>query len=140
MASSGTIYTNYYDSGDNDLGCYRLDWYVSKTSGLVSTVSYNIYIELTGARLRPYSCFIKLDNYNGGTVSTNSITVLPSGSYPGGWEGYPTSGDLIGSGSFTVEHNEYAQGGFSLRLHGGIWANTDYAVDSGYTSYALPDL
>lgn len=140
MASSGTIYTNYYDSGDNDLGRYRLDWYVSKTSGLVSTVSYNIYIELTGARLRPYSCFIKLDNYNGGTVSTNSITVLPSGSYPGGWEGYPTSGDLIGSGSFTVEHNEYAQGGFSLRLHGGIWANTDYAVDSGYSSFSLPDL
>lgn len=140
MASSGTIYTNYYDSGDNDLGRYRLDWYVSKTSGLVSTVSYNIYIELTGARLRPYSCFIKLDNYNGGTVSTNSITVLPSGSYPGGWEGYPTSGDLIGSGSFTVEHNQYAQGGFSLRLHGGIWANTDYAVDSGYSSFSLPDL
>ena len=140
MASSGTIYTNYYDSGDNDLGRYRLDWYVSKTSGLVSTVSYNIYIELTGARLRPYSCFIKLDNYNGGIVSTNSITVLPSGSYPGGWEGYPTSGDLIGSGSFTVEHNEYAQGGFSLRLHGGIWANTDYAVDSGYSSFSLPDL
>ena len=140
MASSGTIYTNYYDSGDNDLGRYRLDWYVSKTSGLVSTVSYNIYIELTGARLRPYSCFIKLDNYNGGTVSTNSITVLPSGSYPGGWEGYPTSGDLIGSGSFTVEHNEYAKGGFSLRLHGGIWANTDYAVDSGYSSSSLPDL
>ena len=140
MASSGTIYTNYYDSGDNDLGRYRLDWYVSKTSGLVSTVSYNIYIELTGARLRPYSCFIKLDNYNGGTVSTNSITVLPSGSYTGGWEGYPTSGDLIGSGSFTVEHNKYAQGGFSLRLHGGIWANTDYAVDSGYSSSSLPDL
>lgn len=140
MASSGTIYTNYYDSGDNDLGRYRLDWSVSKTSGLVSTVSYNIYIELTGARLRPYSCFIKLDNYNGGTVSTNSITVLPSGSYPGGWEGYPTSGDLIGSGSFTVEHNEYAQGGFSLRLHGGIWANTDYAVDSGDNNFSLPDL
>ena len=140
MASSGTIYTNYYDSGDNDLGRYRLDWYVSKTSGLVSTVSYNIYIELTGARLRPYSCFIKLDNYNGGTVSTNSITVLPSGSYPGGWESYPTNGGLIGSGSFTVEHNGYAQGGFSLRLHGGIWANTDYAVDSGYSSSSLPDL
>lgn len=140
MASSGTIYTNYYDSGDNDLGRYRLDWYVSKTSGLVSTVSYNIYIELTGARLRPYSCFIKLDNYNGGTVSTNSITVLPSGSYPGGWEGYPTSGDLIGSGSFTVEHNEHAQGGFSLRLHGGIWSYSDYAVDSGYSSSSLPDL
>lgn len=140
MASSGTIYTNYYDSGDNDLGRYRLDWYVSKTSGLVSTVSYNIYIELTGARLRPYSCFIKLDNYNGGTVSTNSITVLPSGSYPGGWEGYPTNGDLIGSGSFTVEHNEYAQGGFSLRLHGGIWSYNDYAVDSGYSSSSLPDL
>lgn len=140
MASSGTIYTNYYDSGDNDLGRYRLDWYVSKTSGLVSTVSYNIYIELTGARLRPYSCFIKLDNYNGGTVSTNSITVLPSGSYPGGWEGYPTNGDLIGSGSFTVEHNGYAQGGFSLRLHGGIWSYSDYAVDSGYSSSSLPDL
>ena len=44
MASNGTIYTNYYDSGDNDLGRYRLDWYVSKTSGLVSTISYNIYI------------------------------------------------------------------------------------------------
>ena len=140
MASSGTIYTNYYDSGDNDLGRYRLDWYVSKTSGLVSTVSYNIYIELTGARLRPYSCFIKLDNYNGGTVSTNSITVLPSGSYPGGWEGYPTNGGLIGSGSFTVEHNGYAKGGFSLRLHGGIWAYNDYAVDSGYSSSSLPDL
>lgn len=140
MASSGTIYTNYYDSGDNDLGRYRLDWYVSGTSGLVSTVSYNIYIELTGSRLRPYSCFIKLDNYNGGRVSTNSITVLPSGSYPGSWEGYPADGDLIGSGSFTVEHNGYAQGGFSLRLHGGIWANTDYAVDSGYSSSSLPDL
>lgn len=140
MASSGTIYTNYYDSGDNDLGRYRLDWYVSGTSGLVSTVSYNIYIELTGSRLRPYSCFIKLDNYNGGKVSTNSITVLPSGSYPGSWEGYPADGDLIGSGSFTVEHNGYAQGGFSLRLHGGIWANTDYAVDSGYSSSSLPDL
>ena len=140
MANKGTITTNYYDSGDRDLGRYRLEWYISGTSGLTSTISYTIYIDLTKKLLRPYSCFIDLSGYNGGTVSTSNITVLPEGSYSGGESTYPDDGDAIGSGTFTVTHNSSAKGGFSLRLYGGIYSWSSTAVDSGYSSSSLPDL
>lgn len=137
--TSGTIETSYYNS-EGDKGRYVLDWEIKSTSGFVRTISYSVKVEYKGNRLRPYSCFLDLEGYNGGTVSTTQITILPKGSYPGGWENYPESGDVIAEGTFEVTHSKSnAKGGFKGTLHGGMYSFSSNAV-TGTASFDLGTL
>ena len=148
--TSGTIKTSYYNS-DGDKGRYVLDWEIKSTSGLVRTISYSLKVEYTGNRLRPYSCFLDLEGYNSGTVSsdnfnkgTNTITILKKGSYPGDpeddWTIYPESGEVIATGTFEVTHSKSnAKGGFKATLHGGMYSHSSYAV-TGSASFDLGTL
>ena len=137
--TSGTIKTSYYNS-EGDKGRYVLDWEITSTSGLVRTISYSVKVEYTGNRLRPYSCFLDLEGYNGGTVSTTQITILPKGSYDGDWTTYPESGDVIATGTFKVTHSSSnAKGGFKGTLHGGMYSFSSNAV-TGTASFDIGTL
>lgn len=134
--TKGTIETSYYNDG-GDKGRYVLDWEIKETSGLVRTISYSVKVEYTGNRLRPYSCFLDLEGYNSGTVSPTSITILKKGSYSGGWENYPESGEVIAKGTFKVTHkSSNAKGGFKGTLHGGMYSFSSNAV-TGSASFDL---
>ena len=142
----GTIETSYYNH-EGDKGRYVLDWEIKSTLGFVRTISYSVKVEYKGYRLRPYSCFLDLEGYNDGTVSsdnfnkdTNTITILKEGSYDGDWTTYPESGDVVAEGTFKVTHNKSnAKGGFKATLHGGMYSWSSDAV-TGSASFDLGTL
>lgn len=117
MATNGTLYSNWIEAGQGS-GRYRVEWQRSKVEISYSTIVYSVYVDYINTRFRPYSCSLKIGNYNNEEKSQTEIVILDEKAYSEGPLTYPESGARIGGGTFTVIHNSQGIGHFDLEISG----------------------
>lgn len=117
MATNGTLYSNWIEVGQGS-GRYRVEWQRSKVEVSYSTIVYSVYVDYINTRFRPYSCSLKISNYNNEEKSQTEVVILDEKAYSEGVLTYPESGARIGGGTFTVIHNNQGIGHFDLEISG----------------------
>ena len=117
MATNGTLYSNWIEVGQGS-GRYRVEWQRSKVEISYSTIVYSVYVDYINTRFRPYSCSLKISNYNNEEKSQTEVVILDEKAYSEGPLTYPESGARVGGGTFTVIHNSQGIGHFDLEISG----------------------